>query len=204
MGDDWRVRIALVDLPRELTDDDQVYARGYPASPQEVAAAAAVHAEMESCRQALIPELGIRLSDQVAVGSSGTEIFLYAPSAGSADEAARVAREVLAQHDVSAPVRIERWSSWDEEWLDATDKPSADVAAEQQAEHEYLQEQERETSVTTGRPAWQIRVSPRYRCARRRTGVKIAGGTARDVVATLVRLRPRVSLTPGAGYPRGR
>jgi hypothetical protein len=33
MGDDWRVRIALVDLPRELTDDDQVYARGYPASP---------------------------------------------------------------------------------------------------------------------------------------------------------------------------
>ena len=61
MGDDWRVRIALVDLPRELTDDDQVYARGYPASPQEIAAVAAVHAEMESYRQALIPELGSRL-----------------------------------------------------------------------------------------------------------------------------------------------
>ena len=45
MGDDWRVRIALVDLPRELTDD-QVYARGYPASPQEIAAAAAVHADL--------------------------------------------------------------------------------------------------------------------------------------------------------------
>ena len=58
MGDDWRVRIALVDLPRELTDDDQAYARGYPANPQEITAAAAVHAEMESYRQALIPELG--------------------------------------------------------------------------------------------------------------------------------------------------
>ena len=158
MGEDWRVRIALVDLPRELAGDGQGYARGYPASPQEIAAAAAVHVEMESRRQVLIPELSSRLGDQVAAGSSGTEIFLYAPSAGSADEAARVAREVLARHDVSAPVRIERWSSRDEEWLDATGKPSADVAAEQQAEHEYRQEHERETSVTTGRPAWQIRV----------------------------------------------
>src|SRR5215469_11470670 len=74
MGDDWRVRIALVDLPRELTGD-QVDARGYPSSPQEIAAAAAVHAEMESGRQALIPELGSRLGDQVAAGSSGTDIF---------------------------------------------------------------------------------------------------------------------------------
>src|SRR5690242_6297472 len=157
MGDDWRVRIALVDLPRELTDD-QVYARGYPASPQEIAAAAAVHAEMESYRQALIPELGSRLGDQVAVGSSDTDIFLYAPSAGSADEAAQVAREVLARHDVSAPVRIEGWSPWEEEWLDVTVKPSADVAAEQQAEHEYRQEQERERSRRAGFPAWQVRV----------------------------------------------
>src|SRR5262249_3334714 len=40
--------------------------------------------------------------------------------------------------------------------------------------------------------------------ARRRTGVKNSGGTARDVVAFLVRSRPRISLTPGAGLPRGR
>ena len=31
-----------------------------------------------------------------------------------------------------------------------------------------------------------FRVSPRYRCARRRTGGKIARGTARDVVSSLV------------------
>jgi hypothetical protein len=40
--------------------------------------------------------------------------------------------------------------------------------------------------------------------ARRRTGVKNGCGTARDVVAFLVRSRPRISLTPGAGLPRGR
>ena len=40
--------------------------------------------------------------------------------------------------------------------------------------------------------------------ARRRTGVKNGGGTARDVVAFLVRSRPRISLTPGTGLSRGR
>jgi len=135
--------------------------------------------QLDSCRQALLPALRSRLGDQVTVSSRRTSwihdlIVMYAPSAGSADEAAQVAREVLARHDVSAPVRIERWSSWDEEWLDATDKPSADVAAEQQAEHEYLQEQERETSVTTGRPAWAMTVELRSR----RDAVALAGHLA--------------------------
>jgi hypothetical protein len=49
-----------------------------------------------------------------------------------------------------------------------------------------------------------FRASPRCRCARRRTGVKIGGGTARDVLSLWSRLRPRVSLTPGTGYLRGR
>ena len=92
------------------------------------------------------------------------------PAAGSADEAAQVAREVLARHDVSALVRTERWSPREEEWLDVTDKPSADVAAEQQAEqqaeHEYRQEQERERSRRAGFPAWQVRVEvPSHRDA---------------------------------------
>jgi hypothetical protein len=113
--------------------------------------------EVVSCRQALIPALESRLGDQVAIGSGGTRIFLYAPSVGSADEAAQVAREVLARHDVSAPVRTERWSPRDQEWRDA-DEMSADVAAERQAVHEYRQEQERERSVTTGFPAFQVRV----------------------------------------------
>ena len=132
MDDGWRVCIALGVLPRSL----------------------------HSFRQALISALGSRLGDQVAVSSSrwGTGIFLYAPSAGSADEAAQVAREVLARRDVSAPVRTEFWSSRDQEWRDVADEPSADPVAERQAVHEALQERERQASVTSGRPAREVRV----------------------------------------------
>jgi len=175
MGDDWRVYIALGEGPRQLTDD-QVYARLYPASAQEAA-------ELESCRQALIPALGSCLGDQVAVTSSGTQMIVYAPSAGSADEAPQMAREVLARHDVNAPVLTERWSPRDQEWLDVTDQPSADAAAEQQAEHEYIQEQWRERSRTTGFPAFQVRVDvPSHRDA-----VTLAGHLA----AQGWRVRPR-------------
>jgi len=38
-----------------------------------------------------------------------------------------------------------------------------------------------------------------YRCARRRTGVKMAAGAARGVVVTWCRAGPRLSLMPGTG-----
>jgi hypothetical protein len=132
MDDGWRVCIAFGVLPRSL----------------------------HSLRQALISAVGSRLGDQVAVSSSrwGTQIFLYAASAGSADEAAQVAREVLARHGVGAPVRTEFWSLRDQEWRDAADEPSADPVAGQQALHEARQERERQASVTFGRPAREVRV----------------------------------------------
>jgi hypothetical protein len=113
---------------------------------------------LRSFRQALVSALGGRLGDQVAVSSSrwGTRIFLYAPGAGSADEAAQVAREVLARHDLSAPVRTEFWSPRNQEWRDAAGEPSADPVAEQQARHEARQERERQASVTFGRPAREV------------------------------------------------
>ena len=130
MDDGWRVCIAFGVLPRSL----------------------------HSFRQALISALGSRLGDQVAVSSIrwGTQIFLYAPSAGLADEAAQVAREVLARRDVSAPVRTEFWSPRDQKWRDAADDPSADPVAEQQARHQARQERERQASVTSGRPAREV------------------------------------------------
>ena len=130
MDDGWRVCIAFGVLPRSL----------------------------HSLRQALVSALGSRLGDQVAVSSSrwGTQIFVYAPSAGSADEAAQVAREVLARRDVSAPVRTEFWSPRRQEWRDVADEPSADPVAERQAVHEARQERERQASVTSGRPAREV------------------------------------------------
>ena len=61
MGDDWRVRIAFGVLPRGR----------------------------RAFRQALIPAVGSRLGDQVTVSSNKTQIFVYAPSIGLADQAAR-------------------------------------------------------------------------------------------------------------------
>jgi len=53
-------------------------------------------------------------------------------------------------------------------------------------------------------PALESTDQPLVPLARRRTGVKNGGGTVRDVVSFLVRSRPRISLTPGTGLPRGR
>src|ERR1700722_552519 len=104
MDDGWRVCIAFGVLPRSL----------------------------HSFRQGLLSALGSRLGDQVAVSARRwrTQIFVYAPSAGSADEAAQVAREVLARHDVSAAVRTEFWSPRGQEWRDVGGEPSAGPRAE--------------------------------------------------------------------------
>jgi DivIVA domain-containing protein len=123
----WRVCIAFGDLPRSVA----------------------------SYRQAVIPALDSRLGDHVAVSSSATQIVLYAPSIGLADEAAQVARELLAQHHISAPVRTEFWSLREQEWRDAADEPPADTAAQRHADR---QEAERKRSVMTGVPAWKVRV----------------------------------------------
>jgi hypothetical protein len=113
---------------------------------------------LKSCREALVSALDSRLGDQVAVSSTrlGTQVFVYAPSAGSADEAAHVAREVLVRHDASALVRTEFWSPRDQVWRDVADEPFADPVAERQAVHEARQERERQASVTFGRPAREV------------------------------------------------
>jgi hypothetical protein len=113
---------------------------------------------LKSCREALVSALDSRLGDQVAVSSIrwGTQVFVYAPSAGSADEAAHVAREVLVRHDVRALVRTEFWSPRDQVWRDVADDPFADPVAERQAVHEARQERERQASVTFGFPAREV------------------------------------------------
>ena len=135
MADDWRVCIGFGDLPRSSLD---------------------------SFRQAVITALGSRLGDQVAISSNATQIFMYAPSIGLADEAAQVAREVLAQRNISVgTVRTEGWSWREQEWRDADEMP-ADPAPDRQeqerARRAHWQEQERASSASTGLPAWQVRV----------------------------------------------
>jgi len=49
------------------------------------------------------------------------------------------------------------------------------------------------------RPGMRLSIQSLGRRERRRTGVKMAGGTACDVVSSLVAGRPRFSLALGAG-----
>jgi len=131
MGDGWRVCIAFGVLPSR---------------------------RLHSFRNALIPAVSSRLGDQVTVSSSATRIFLYAPSIGLAEEAAQVAVEALAQHDISAPVRTEFWSPRDQKWRDAADGPPAEPAEPAAQQRADRQEAERKRSAMTGVPAWQVRV----------------------------------------------
>jgi hypothetical protein len=169
MADDWRVCIGFGDLPRSSLD---------------------------SFRQAVITALGSRLGDQVAVSSNATQIFVYAPSIGLADEAAQVAREVLARRNISVgTVRTEGWSWREQEWRDADEVPVESAAEQERARHAYrqeqererhayIQEQERERSVRTGVPAWQVRVElPSHRDV-----VALAG----DLAAQGWRVRRRI------------
>ena len=61
-----------------------------------------------------------RVGDDIAVSAEEKmHIFLYAGTAQAAEEAEHVAREVLAQQDLSADVRLERWDPSGETWRDA-------------------------------------------------------------------------------------
>jgi len=162
MGDDWRVRIAFGVLPRGR----------------------------RAFRQALIPAVGSRLGDQVTVSSGKTQIFVYAPSIGLADQAAQVAGELLALHGIEARIVTEFWSLREQQWQDADD-PSAGPAAQRPADrpeaqqHADRQEAERKRSVTTGVPAWQVRIEvPSHREA-----IALAGHLAAQ--GWRVRRRPR-------------
>ena len=138
-GDDWRVCIASDDLPELMS------------------------------QQRLTRELSIRLGYQVQTSGGRGQVVWSAPSAGSAEEIAQAAHEVLAREVLARPdvgryrtapvVRTERWIRRNQYWRDVTGKPSSNIAAElQAAEHEYFQEQDRERSRRAGVAAWRVRV----------------------------------------------
>jgi hypothetical protein len=60
-----------------------------------------------------------RLGDDIAVSADKMHIFLYAGTADAAEEAEHVAREVLAQQNLSADFRLERWDPSGQAWQGA-------------------------------------------------------------------------------------
>jgi hypothetical protein len=117
MADEWRVRVSLPKGSRAA--EDSPWAAAMRALPS-------------------------RVSDDVKVSQTPGRLFLYAATAAAAARAEQVLRDVLAEHEVTAAVRCDRWNSIRDTWTS----------------HEDLMAAEREKSVATGRAAWQVRVDP--------------------------------------------
>ena len=88
-----------------------------------------------------------RISSDIKVSETHRRVFLYAASAPAAVQAERVARDVLAEHDIEADIRCDRWNPISKSWTS----------------HENLMNAERRKSASAGRAAWQVRVGPSSR-----------------------------------------
>jgi hypothetical protein len=132
-SEDWRVTISLA-------DQAQVEQAQRGLSRHEV--------EQDVRRQ---------LGRTIIVGAGDSQIFLYAGTEIAAREAERVARDVLAQHDIQAGFALHRWHPIEEEW-ESPDVAMPQTDAERQAEHQRLEDSETAESLAAGIGRWQARV----------------------------------------------
>ena len=84
-----------------------------------------------------------RLGGRVVVTRDGPRVFLYAGSEAEAREAEAVARELVANDDLSADIAVTRWHPVAEEWQDAT----LPLPATEAEEREETREQEAHEAV---------------------------------------------------------
>jgi hypothetical protein len=101
-----------------------------------------------------------RLGHRVAVSGGNSHVFLYADTGEAASEAEGVVREVIAEHDLTADVALDRWHPLEEEWEDAK-IAMPQTAEERKAEHQRLETEETEESQATGVAEWEVRVELR-------------------------------------------
>jgi hypothetical protein len=105
------------------------------------------------------------LAHRVVMSVDGPTVFLYAGTEGTAREAERVVREVLAQQQLSAEFTLDRWHPLEEEWEDVS-VPMPDTAEQRAAEHQRLVDYETEESLAAGQAGWEVRVElPSHRQA---------------------------------------
>jgi hypothetical protein len=97
-----------------------------------------------------------RLGRTIAVGAGGDQVFLYAGTELAAREAERVAREVLAQHNLQAGFALHRWHPVEERWEDP-DVAMPRTEADRQAEHWRLLDDEAAESLAVGLNQWEAR-----------------------------------------------
>jgi hypothetical protein len=121
MADEWRVEVELGEEQHHLTIGERLRSLD------------------------LDDEARKRLDDRVIVTRDGEHLFLYAGSEAAANEAERVARELVASEGMSAELRVTRWDEAEEAWTDASgaEGPAAGV---------------REREEAWSEPDWEVRV----------------------------------------------
>ena len=132
-SDDWRVTISLAGQ----------------AQVEQGQRALSGHEVEEDVRR--------QLGRTIVVGAGDSQIFLYAGTEIAAVEAERVARGVLAQHDIQAEFAVYRWHPIEEQW-ESPDVAMPQTEAERQAEHQRLVDSETAESRAAGIGRWQARV----------------------------------------------
>ena len=99
-GDEWRVEI-------DLADEGHGYSLGERLRAHD-----------------LDDEARERLGRRVIVTRDGPRLFLYTTSEEAAQEAERVARELLEADRLTAAIRVVHWETADEEWIASGEAPA--------------------------------------------------------------------------------
>jgi hypothetical protein len=97
-----------------------------------------------------------RLGGRVMVTRDGPRVFLYAGKEAEAREAEAVARELVANDDLSADITVTRWHPAAEEWQDASlALPRGE--ADDREEIERKEQREREETEEEGSYDWLVK-----------------------------------------------
>jgi hydroxymethylpyrimidine/phosphomethylpyrimidine kinase len=96
-----------------------------------------------------------RLGRRVIVTRDGSRVFLYADSEETTREAERVVRELVAEHELTADIRITRWDPVEEAWKDASE-PLPASEEERQAALARKEAAEAEEAREQGRYNWEV------------------------------------------------
>jgi hypothetical protein len=103
-------------------------------------------------------EVHSRLGGKVVMGSGGgSELFLYTHSHDAAEAAQQSVRELLASHDLTAELSVDRWHPVAEEWEPAGVPLPADEAAIH-AERAQVDAEETSESLAWGHALYEVRV----------------------------------------------
>jgi hypothetical protein len=78
-----------------------------------------------------------RLGRRAIVSRDGPRVFLYTGTEAQAREAERIARELVAEDDLTADIDVTRWNAETEEWVYATGESAEAVDDEPLPEEDY-------------------------------------------------------------------